>query len=370
MNCKMYGRQVVKMLVQNIILPIYYAYYKMRPIQENLVIFADAHHDQIPYSMKRMHQEIKKRDYVIQEFYLDFQNAGYWEVIKEMKFFMKCYAAAKYVFICDNYLPVAACKKRSETIVVQLWHGSGAFKKFGYDTNQDIPRFYKGNVYKNYSVVTVSAKTSIPFFASAMRMDARRIKAYGVSRTDAYYDEKYLQQCTGQFYKQHPEAKNKKIALWAPTFRGNAGNPSANTHTETFRVFQELSEEWYFVVKLHPHDEKKSGQSTTDIPTEELLPVADLLITDYSSILFDYLIFKRPILLFSKDIEDYTKERGFYLDYNELPGRIVTSEEALKQEIQKEQKHFDKEKIEQYFAMYMQMCDGKATERILHHITK
>ena len=79
-----------------------------------------------------------------------------------MKSFMKGYAAAGYVYICSYFLPVSSCKKREETKVIQLWHSGGLLKKMGYDTGDDIPKYYKGNVTRNYDLVTVSSEVCIP----------------------------------------------------------------------------------------------------------------------------------------------------------------------------------------------------------------
>ena len=68
--------------------------------------------------------------------------------------FMKLYAVSQTVVICDNFLPVASCRKRKGTKVIQLWHAGGALKKFGYDTADDIPAYYKGNVMANLPLVT------------------------------------------------------------------------------------------------------------------------------------------------------------------------------------------------------------------------
>ena len=66
------------------------------------------------------------------------------------KNFMQVYAQAEYVFINSYFLPVSSCRKRKETTVVQLWHSGGLMKKMGYDTTEDIPKYYKGNPTANY----------------------------------------------------------------------------------------------------------------------------------------------------------------------------------------------------------------------------
>ena len=211
-------KQMAKMILQNVILPVVYRIYARKPVKGNKVILADAHHDEIPYSMENIKKYVDEKGYDVEEFFIDFGKCQAFALFKQMVRFMKMYAEAKYVFICDNFLPIASCKKREETIVVQLWHGGGLLKKIGYDTPDDIPEMYKGNVYKNYSLVTASADCVVPVLERAMRQKKGIVQATGLSRTDSFYDAGYLEKCKKKFYELYPEAGDKKIILWAPTF--------------------------------------------------------------------------------------------------------------------------------------------------------
>ena len=99
------------------------------------------------------------------------------------------------MFICDNFLPVSSCEKRAETTVVQLWHSGGLLKKSGYDQPYSVPKYYKGNVFANYDLLTVSAQPCVSVFTSMMRQSEGVVQATGVSRTDMYYNSKFLQNC-------------------------------------------------------------------------------------------------------------------------------------------------------------------------------
>lgn len=370
MSIKFVLKQYVKMFVQSVALPIAYFIHRYKPIDEKLVIFADAHHETMPYSMAYMYEELSKQDYKIETHIMNFATASFLETIKGMFFFMKRYARAKYVIICDNYLPVASCNKRSETKVIQLWHACGAYKKFGYDTEDDIPKYYHGEVLKNVDMVTVSSKCCIPFYSSAMHLPPERFRACGVSRTDQFFDKKYIDGCKNRFYQMYPEAKGKKIILWAPTFRGNPGMPVLVGYDAIEEMAKELGDDYYIITKLHPHMEEKFPYSNCTISTEELLPVADLLITDYSSIIFEYTILKKPIVFFVPDYEQYTKKRGFYLDANDLPGEKVTDSEQLKDIVKNQFTDYDISKANRFYEKYMSACDGNATKRIISLLLK
>ena len=75
--------------------------------------------------------------------------------LKYMMSFMKAYANARAVFICNYFVPVTSCKKREETTVVQLWHSCGALKKFILDSEEDISSHFKGSVTRNLTALSL-----------------------------------------------------------------------------------------------------------------------------------------------------------------------------------------------------------------------
>ena len=370
MKMVFYIKQVLKMAMQQIYLPLLYKRYAGKPVEKGLVIFADAHHEDLPFSMRKMYETLQgDPEYKNETWVTDFGKMGYGSLLKWLKQFMKRYAAAEYVFICDNFLPVSACEKRPETKVVQLWHSGGLLKKSGYDTTEDIPKMYKGDsVYKNYDLLTVSAPCCVPVFTKTMRLASGVVQATGISRSDYYYDEAWNQANREEFYRKYPEAKGKKVILWAPTFRGNAAMPTLCGMEEIQRVMKETEDRYYWVIKLHPHLEEKGMKSNCELPSGKIFAVADLLITDYSSILFDYMAYKKPFLFFAPDFDSFDHARGFYVPYDSFPCKVVTDGAELPAAIEYELSERDPAEIEKCFAYHMSMCDGKATERILKTI--
>ena len=336
-------RQLLKQAVQNFVLPFCYGLNSWRKIRPELVVFADAHHDSRPAAMELLVRAMREDgSFRVAEDYLDYGRCGEVRALLHSMAFMKLYAQAGTVVICDNFLPAASCRKKPGTRVVQLWHACGCYKKFGYDAKDDIPEGYRGNVFRNTDLVTVSGKAAVEPFCSAMRLSEKQVKAVGVSRTDLYFDEKWRDSCREAFFRRYPQAAGKKVVLWAPTFRGNAHTPSLEMLSPD-RLQKELGETYFVITRLHPHLlrqlEKENGDGTgtlsgneirsCPIPTEELYPVTDLLIADYSSLIYEYLLFGKPVVLYVPDLEDYENQRGFYMNIREIPGEIVTEKEAL-----------------------------------------
>lgn len=374
MKLKFYVKQIAKMLLQQVYMPYLYrkacGYGKnRRAVKKGLVLFADSHtsSDRLPFSMQKMYEAVSAASaYEVRRCIGRFDNMGYLSMLRWIKAFMQQYAVAEYVFICDNFLPVSSCDKRKETTVIQLWHSGGILKKSGYDAKDDIPEFYRGNVYKNYDMVTVSGPELVPIFTKAMGLKEGVVKATGISRSDWYFDDNWNRENKNAFYHAYPEARGKKIIMWAPTFRGNAGSPALYGMDAVKRAVEQTREQYFWIIKLHPHLEGKGGMnSNCEIPSERLLGVVDLMVTDYSSILFDYMVYGRPFVFFAPDLKEYERERGFYLPYDSYPTTVVTKEEELLGAIEHELLYRPSKDIKEAYQFHMACCDGHATERIL-----
>lgn len=361
-------KQIMKQTLQNFVFPLMYKWYARKPVDPKSIVFADAHKNNQPYSMREIYSKLKDTDYNITECFCDYQTHSFTETFNAVRTFMKTYATAKYVFICDNFLPVASCNKRPETEVVQLWHAGGILKKYAYDTPDDIPSFYKSNVFKNYSLITVSAECCIPVYERAMRQPKGVVKALGLSRTDIFFRRDYIDECKNMFKSLYPDSVGKKIAVWAPTFRGKSSDPYLIGEEYIKKMKTELGDDWIVITKAHPHIENKMGESACKMSTEQLLPVADVLITDYSSVIFDAVLVDLAMILFVPDREEFEKTRGLYIPLEDIPGAIVSGGEELAQNVRDIYQTSDKLQIAAFREKYMTMCDGNATQRILKYL--
>lgn len=382
-------KQQAKMFSQNVYLPAVYDLHRCCRVERNLIVFADAHHDGRPEAMELLYRRLKQSRvqpaYHIVEMYLDFGRASKAEVMEYSTRFMKLYARASVVVVCDNFLPAASCRKKRETMVVQLWHACGCYKKFGYDAKDDIPEGYHGDVYRNLSLVTVSAEAAVEPFSSAMHRTHGEVQALGVSRTDLYFSRKWRYRCIETFRELYPDVyeeigaesgresdagsggeagagsgretgarggkktgslrKRRKVVLWAPTFRGNAGQPGL-MDLDTEKLQRQLGKEYLVLTRVHPHmkEARKAVKNHCPIPTEQLYPVVDVLIADYSSLIYEYLLAAQiqnqqdlhgsmgvhgGLVLYVPDLDTYMAQRGTYMDIHEIPGEIVKGADGL-----------------------------------------
>ena len=361
--------QLIKMILQHLVLPVAYCfwcliYFGKKP---ELVVFADSNHDTIPPSMVLLHEELEKKGVKLTDAFRDCGKSGQVGSLLYALDFMRLYAQAKVVFICDNFHPVISCSKKKQTTVVQLWHACGAYKKFGYASEDDIPKGYLGHMYKNYDLVTVSSEFCVQPFEDSMRQKPGVVQALGVARTDCYFDEKWVEKCRKEFYEAHPDAKGKKIVLWAPTFRGNAGNPH-QIGLEEIKNLQKKLEDVYLIMKVHPHVDSKLHLSNCNLTTENLFPVVDVLITDYSSVLFDFMVFNKPYVLYVPDLREYSETRGFYLDIKTLSPYLAQTESELIEVMNDVLKNDDVSWLKENYQKYLGACDGHVIERLCKRI--
>lgn len=356
-------RQYIKTVLQKTLLPICYLWGKRKPVDSSLVLFADCNSYEMPESMVLIKKEIGRRGYKTEEHFCDFSSAGATASLKYMMKFMVRYAQAGAVFVCNYFVPCTACRKRPETKVIQLWHSCGALKKFGYDTPEDISPHFKGSVTRNFDYYTVSSRFCVKVFESAFRLEEGKALATGVSRTDELLSDDFAAACKAEFYQKYPQYKGKKLLLYAPTFRGNAGNAVSAGEDAVKRLEQKLGREWAVLIKMHPR--LNSPLTNCDIPVNRLFPVIDILISDYSSLIFEYSLFRKPMVLWTPDLDEYISVRDFYIDFKtEIPCPKVTEESRLYDTVLSEYCGFNPDRYDEFINKYMSACDGSSTRRI------
>lgn len=284
-------------------------------------------------------------------------------------------------FLTDACNVLSALPIRRETRVIQLWHGCGAFKKFGFSTadriwGADQKELERYPNYGNLDLVTVSSPEVIWAYQEAMGIDPARIQALGVSRTDRFFRTGFLQQCRQKVREQIPASKGKKVVLYAPTFRGELEKPQTCTAFPYEAFAARFGEKAVLLVKHHPFVRNlppipKACRDvvfdvTEKLEIEELLAASDVCISDYSSLIFEYSLMDRPMLFFTPDLEDYIDWRGFYYPYEEMtPGPVCRDEESLLSALFACMEHFDGRQIKAFRQRFMSACDGHSTRRIL-----
>ena len=291
-------------------------------------------------------------------------------------------ATSKYVLLADNFFPLAFMNFHKDVILVQLWHASGIFKKFGYDFVDKNYQNLLEKIGKRINYLLVSSKNISEIYAYAFAMDVDKTLPFGTPKFDYYSKENTSDsnklRIRKIFEDKYPNIKDKKIVLYAPTFRETSKYNNVFNYFDFNKFVEELGEEYALFVRLHPHMSQFSSDDFEKVlenpniinvggfkDEQELLLVSDVLISDYSSMMAEFTLLKRPIIFFAYDLENYVKnERDFYIDYEEdVPGKVVFNMNQLI-EVFKE-KNFDLTKLDKFLDYQFEYLDDNSTKRLV-----
>ncbi|CAD5901931.1 putative CDP-glycerol--undecaprenyl-pyrophosphoryl-N-acetylglucosaminyl-N-acetylmannosamine glycerophosphotransferase [Carnobacterium maltaromaticum] len=284
------------------------------------------------------------------------------------------------VIICDNYYAfLGAIHLNKKSKVIQLWHANGAIKCFGLEDKQiekrtwlDRRRFLK--VYKRFDDYIVGSKRMGEVFQRSYGAEETQIKYLGYPRTDLFFNKKQVALNKNSIYEKHPQLKGKKVILYAPTYRLKDNKFPLDIN----RLYDEFGQDYVLVIKAHPHTmysfvgNMKSDfycQELSAYKIEELLSITDCLITDYSSVPFDYSLVQTEgkIIFYWYDYFDQMNKIGIQSDFDEWnSSAVVFSMEKLITAIHQIQSNgltkFNKE--------WNEFNDGDATNRFITHLKK
>lgn len=284
--------------------------------------------------------------------------------------------SSKVVVTDDYFYLFRKFGKKPGQKIVQLWHAAGAFKKFGMDGTSlfpEVDRLY----HKDYDLVSVSGENVRGIYAGAFGVEEERVKAYGIPRTDKLLNAEYVSQVRKRILTEHPNLAGKQIILYAPTFRDGKGQDKHEFRPEMDfeSLSHSLKENQVFLICPHPVMQNRIVPGSyeniiqvEDFTTNEMMCVADLLITDYSSVIFEFSLLDKPMVFYCYDYDEYN--RDFYLDYEkDLPGKLLRSYSELEEYICKGDFN-EADRAREFRKWYMSACDGKSSERLARVLEK
>ena len=333
--------------------------------------------------------------------------------VNESSYFLSCLPIRPETTVIQTWHACGAFKK----------FGYSAIGKGFGTTRQELEQY---PVHGNFSYVTVSSPEVVWAYAEAFHMEDRRnrILPIGVSRTDMFFSRKYRERACEKVawvlrkmapelflpkgaepaatsynaanpysrlrdvYTDRAEDKDtasgqdivpgRKVLLYAPTFRGKVGSASSPDRLDIALLKKELKDRYILLVNHHPFVKEKDRPKipencrdfafdvTDRLSIEELLTAADICITDYSSLVFEYSLFERPILFFTYDMQEYLDERGFYYPIREMmPGPVCSTTQELTEALKTPDAEFDLRRVREFKYRFMSGCDGHATARVL-----
>ncbi|MCJ1763883.1 bifunctional glycosyltransferase/CDP-glycerol:glycerophosphate glycerophosphotransferase [Mammaliicoccus sciuri] len=308
------------------------------------------------------------------------------KVKKGSKEYYDAYSKAKF-WVTNARLPLYLNKKDNQ-IYIQTWHGT-PLKRLANDMKivrmpgTTTPK-YKKNFYaetSRWDYLISPNRYSTNIFKTAFWMDENRTLEIGYPRNDILVNRSNDQEYIEKLKKELNIPKGKKIIMYAPTWRDDEfikkGKYLFDLKINLENLQKELGDKFVILLRMHyliSNALDLSGYEDFAIDVSnyndisELYLISDALITDYSSVMFDFGILKRPQYFFAYDIEKYDKGlRGFYMDYmNDLPGEIITDEFKLAEELKDIDKHKEKykDKIERFYDKFCSIEKGQSSKII------
>ncbi|WP_405306624.1 CDP-glycerol glycerophosphotransferase family protein [Methanobrevibacter sp.] len=299
--------------------------------------------------------------------------------------YYKYLALSKY-WINNIIFPIHT--KRPGNVYLQTWHGT-PLKKLGYDITipgpevQGRENFY--NESRNWDYLISSNPYSTEIFKRAFKYE-KEVLEDGYPINDIFFKD------NTEFVKDLKSKlgidENKKIILYAPTWKDDEQNESwqhyFNLEIDLERLYEEFSDEYVVILKMHHlvsenlRIDEKLKDFAIDLSgyddIQELYVLSDILITDYSSVFFDYAHSRRPILFFVPDLNHYIENvRGLYLNMEkELPGPLIKDNDELINIIRNidEVSREYSEKYDEFYERFCSLCKGDSAKRIIEKIFK
>lgn len=293
-------------------------------------------------------------------------------------------ATARISVVDDYFFPMYAIRPRSGTTFVQVWHACGAFKRFGHSLGGRTFGTARepGSavaIHSNYDLCLVSADRFAPFYADAFDLPVDRFTArLGIPRTDLFFDRDRMARTADAVRAQYRIPKDRRVVLYAPTFRGARITEARSPDELDLGVLRRaLGDDHVLLARAHPFvgrwalDNPDLAGFVIDVSghadVNELLLVSDVLVTDYSSVLFEFALLGRPMAFFAPDHAGYEAERGFYFDYESIvPGPVFTTTEALAEHLRSGVADLDR--VRRCAAESFDVADGRASARFVEEV--
>jgi CDP-glycerol glycerophosphotransferase len=381
----------IRLLIKNTIVIIYYVFLKILPINNRVIFFESSVGRNYSSNPKYVYEEMVKQK-------LDRKFKCIWSLedptinipgnvikVKRARLKYLYYLAIAKIWVCDTRQP-AFLVKRPETTYIQLWHGT-PLKKLAMDMDvlkmsegmelSEYKRLFKKNTETWDYLISQSDYTTEKFRSS---FDFKNIILdSGFPRNDVLFRKNNLKSIN--YIKiRYSLPQDKKVILYAPTWRDDEfyenGIYKYSSKIDFDLLKKELSDTHILLVKLHYLVKDSADWSNYDgfiylcdqsWDIQELYLISDILVTDYSSVMFDYSIIKRPMIIYTYDYEKYRDNlRGFYFNiYEEFPGPIVENTPDLVDSIQNyDCKEYEK-KYKRFVEKFTNYDDGKASSRIV-----
>lgn len=345
-------RRVDKLLLVKMVLNIWYqVIYRLYPKKENRILFLAENRDELSGNLKALYDRLYQRgldqQYVVHKsvrnIFTKKQSVLEWlSVVTKI-------ACHDYIFVEDYVPALGFLNINKKTVIVQTWHAGFGFKSVGYGRFglAGSPNPFH-SCHRTYTYGLVGNEHLKEIYSEVFGIEEDALLATGMPRLSYFLDEKTIEETRNNLYQSMPFLQGKRVITFAPTYRGsNQKEAYYDLNQIDQKELYEFCEENNAVVlfKFHPFlkykiklddQYKKNLIDLSEYNINDLFYITDILITDYSSCFYDYILLKKPVLFFAYDEEEYSATRGIHRPVSKVaPGPVCKSFHELMQELKK-----------------------------------
>lgn len=359
------------------ILNLLYSFFKILPLRKRIV-FISRQSNKESLDIYLLKNELKKKNKNLEIVVLckKIESGLKNKLLYVLHMFVQMYyLATSKIIVLDGYCICASIlKKKKGTIIIQMWHAMGAFKKFGYSilgmeegSNAKLAKVMK--MHNNYDCIFTSSDKTKKYFAEAFNYDLSKIVILPLPRVDRLTDNEYKKEICEKICRKYSLLKRKKNIVYVPTFRKDYEDK-----TYINNLINEIDFSKYnLIIKLHPLSKLKITDKRVIVDKKftstDMMMMGDFVITDYSAIVFEAAILNKPLFFYCYDYDKYFVKRNFYIDYKkEMPGIISDNPKEIVEAI--ENKYFDLKKVNEFSRKYVEYKKNKCTLNIVEFILK
>lgn len=372
--------------MKSFIVYVWYRYisaiFRIFPIKNNRILFSNFFGKGYGESPKYIAEEIlnNNKDYELIWLVKDKYYENIPQKIKQVKrgTLKELYYISTSKIWIDDCRKHHGIKKRKAQFYIQTWHSSLRLKKIEKDATDFLTKDYikcaKADS-KMIDIITCGCEFSYNTYKNSFWYNGK-ILMTGTPKFDIYFDSSQRKKIKDSILKRYNISKNKKIVLYAPTFRKNNDNFNGTIDFDKFNKIA-LDKNMIMFVRLHPNSKTtiKSNENiinVTDYPNiQDLIVSCNILVTDYSGCCFDALIADKACVLYVPDLNEYEKnERSLYFKFDELPFEKLLEEKELFNTIASDEMDYLKRNYK-YFSEKVGLCeDGTSSKKIFSIIER
>lgn len=356
----------IQKIILNIILNIESFFISWIKIKKNRITFISLESKQLSSDFLLIYNQLNHNQYDIKLCLIHYHK----NIWGQFLYLLNCmkqlyYIRTSHIILLHDNNYVVSHYKRPNTKVIQVWHACGAIKKFGNVIERKYP-------IRHYDYVLATSSYWKASYSQAFGVSENQVLPLGLPRCDELFDSQWIEGSRQYLFEKYPILRHKKIILYAPTFRGNIYNGFYGIDFNAKKILQNLGEDYAIIYKFHPlmgnyrleSDQRIINMNSED--THQLFCISDYFISDYSSIVFDYMILEKPILFFVPDYQKYCQELGVFVDVRQLGCPVCDSEDDLVEVIQNNDFHIDN--IQKNKSVFFELQDGKSSIRVKEFI--